>query len=1650
MKKLKNNILISLFFTFLFTPSFSQTYGNEWINHSQTYIKIKIGEEGVYRLNPTILKSLGVNIEQINPQNFQIFRNGEEIPIYVEGEQDQSFDPQDFIEFYGYQNDGKLDTELYDQPSSQSSTYYSLFSDTSLYFLTWNNQNNNLRLSTYQNYDFTGKSPDSYFIYEATQFWSNNFYSGIPNNNDPMQLFSEYTSGEGFHRYVWSTRFTTDIQTPALSTNGPAPNIEVLAYSTNHNQSMIVDNANHEFGVAVKNANNNVGTQRTLGHQKIFINRDFDRSLIDPVTRVWLGEITFQNSAMHVNYCKIKYPRNLDFANESILKIKHKFNSEYLRLNNYSPTKSAPIVYDFSTRNRIIPSKSGNEVEWNLRTTNQLSDMFIFDETDITEIVSAQCVLTTIYETTPPQSTNYLIVTNTKLDNGAKEYKKFRESMQGGGYQVDIVYVNDLYDNYTYGIEHPLALKRFFSELKIKLPNLEHILLLGKGQMYTRIRRNPALKEAFNLVPTIGHPSSDMLFVSDLSGNSLVTNFSIGRIPARDNNQIMVYLDKIKAFENTNHELWRKKVIQLAGGSTQNETNSYVNYLNNYYRIFSDTNVGGNRVLFTKQDPIGIDESMTSSIINEVNKGSSILSYFGHGAAQVTEISLGEPSQYNNVGKTPLFLFNGCALGNTFEDLSLGEQFLFEPNKGAVGWIASTNFGFTNVLYFHTLQFYKELTQNQYGKGVGTAMQNSLSNWGNPASALERMQARQLVFHGDPALRLFQAEFPEYETTTASISWNSGFIDSAALKFTVVNNGKARKLNLPISITSRNSSNQIIYTDTVLFNAPNFSSDFTVMIPKNKLGGLVRFEIKIDSKNEIEEQPPIGKTNNLYTFSEVFLNEVPKILQPTYDAIVTNRNIELIIQLTDYSIFDKQIEIQWDTTPYFTTLLGQQQLTTQQHLIKSNITLNVGNNKDYYVRVRSTQNSNTSDWTYTTFGLIENDEPGWTEGNRWKFFNTSKERMEYDTLSQSFGFKRSISRQYKIVTNGNGNGRFNERYIVIDGTPAIINWWPVGGVALMFINPDTDIRYSESSNPFNLAYPNPWWPPGELSEFTVVGNPSGVYHYNTDVLVNQDSMIAMLDRVPEGHHMIMMSLFNSDPTQWKPELWNALENYGVSRLKMVQRGEPFGIYGKKGAETPAVEYLADYNNTVTPPSRQRLEVAEFFSPKLTDGLVTSKVIGPVKKWEQLKFTFEQINSNDSFFVDVFGSTDRTQWRKIISTQQDSIIDLSSIDVSIYPYVYFELKVQNKVERTVPNIHRWKINYQPLGDVSIDFDREYAFHSDTVPQGSDVFFSLGFSNLFSNTFDSTTCLVYIRDASNKIDTISYRGISPINALDGIVISDTIKTLNRRGANDVFVIFNPQKNPKELDYENNLFFKTFHIEEDDRHPLLDVVFDGIQIMNEDIVSPNTLITISVSDDNPYMLIDELSYIKAALIHPDGKVDSLNQFPDQFWFQPSTKAGEKAVLEYQAIDLPTGIYTLLVNAQDATGNMSGTKPYTIKFKVIRESSISNIYPYPNPFSTSTRFVFTLTGDRAPDYMKIQIMNVAGKVVREITHADLGPIRIGNNLSEFIWDGTDEFGDRLANGVYFYKVTAKLDGKDMDAFEGEDGSNFFKNGIGKMYLMR
>ena len=168
----------------------------------------------------------------------------------------------------------------------------------------------------------------------------------------------------------------------------------------------------------------------------------------------------------------------------------------------------------------------------------------------------------------------------------------------------------------------------------------------------------------------------------------------------------------------------------------------------------------------------------------------------------------------------------------------------------------------------------------------------------------------------------------------------------------------------------------------------------------------------------------------------------------------------------------------------------------------------------------------------------------------------------------------------------------------------------------------------------------------------------------------------------------------------------------------------------------------------------------------------------------------------------------------------------------------------------------------------------------------------------------------------------------------------------------------------------------------------------------------------------------------------------------FEPAALPNNSCKINY----IPTlsdGIYDLKVQAKDRTGNASGKVEYKISFEVINKPTVTNVLNYPNPFSTSTRFVFTLTGSEVPDFFKIQILTITGKIVRDINKYELGHLHIGRNITEYAWDGKDEFGDQLANGLYLYRTITQLDGKSLEHRDTEADS-FFTQGFGKMYLIR
>jgi hypothetical protein len=285
---------------------------------------------------------------------------------------------------------------------------------------------------------------------------------------------------------------------------------------------------------------------------------------------------------------------------------------------------------------------------------------------------------------------------------------------------------------------------------------------------------------------------------------------------------------------------------------------------------------------------------------------------------------------------------------------------------------------------------------------------------------------------------------------------------------------------------------------------------------------------------------------------------------------------------------------------------------------------------------------------------------------------------------------------------------------------------------------------------------------------------------------------------------------------------------------------------------------------------------------------------------------------------------------------------------------------------------------------------------------------------------------------------------------------INVLGLVGSFSAKVTVNPEPNrlPELYYFNNELLLSPFNTLNRNVAPTLDVAFDGRRILNGELVSPTPVINIQLNDEDRLRPISDRSFFTVTLQRPGQSLPvSVDLNSSEFTFSTTTTAtGSVGKLEYrpgQNGPLPDGMYTLRVQGRDPGNLAAGTQEFEVRFEVVNASTITNVYPYPNPVTSKARFVFTLTGRELPRNMKIQIMTLTGRVVKELFMADLGDVHIGNNITEYAWDGTDQFGDRLANGTYLYRVSLD-DAQNQFSQRRTAGDKAFKNDWGKLVLIR
>lgn len=1666
------------------TAATAQTYMNEWIDFNKTYFKFKVGATGVYRISQSQLNAMG--IANADASHFQLWRNGQQVPVYTSAASG-TLPTNGFIEFWGQVNDGKWEKRMYLDPSYQINDNWSVYTDTSAYFLTVNTVASENKRFVETTNDLSSPLPaEPYFIHKAALYYKNAINLGFAAVVGSYVYSSSFDRGEGYA----SSEFRP--ANPLVSTQN---NLFVAAAGPN---------AKLKFSAAGRALNTRsvrVSVNGTMVTEKEmnYFNSIIDESASDiPLALIAsnTANLEFRNLSAEVTdrivvgMYELSYPRQFNFGNQANFEFElpESASGNNLIIDNFNfGGVVAPVLYDMTNGLRITASiVSPTQVRVVLPASASSRKLVLVSQASgnlrtVSSFISRNF---TNYALQPNQA-NYIIISNPRLYNDGnginqvEEYRKYRSSTTGGGFNAKIYDVQDIIDQFGYGIKNnAYGIKNFlrfaYAGFAIKP---DYCFIIGKGVIYTNYRTgesNPVV-EQLNMVPTYGNPASDVLLASAEGG--AVQQIPIGRLTVVNGGEVKAYLDKVKQYEtfyNTNScviedELWKKNVIHISGANDfLGEQIKF--YLNQYSNVLKDTSYGASVYSIQKTSVATIETVASSNITRLFQEGFSLLTYFGHSSPTTLEFNLDNPVNYPATGKYPMLMVNGCQAGNMFlsnasrltGEYIISEKWVLTPDRGSVAFIASTHLGIVNYLHLYTEEFYNQLARTEgYGESIGRIMANvndTLSRIYSFNDFYVRMHMEEITLHGDPAMRFFGHGKSDYAIEAPMVKIAPEFISIAETSFNanikIVNLGKATTDSVHVrvsrilpdgstSIPFDRKIRRVPYADSILLQLP---------IDPFKDKGSNKIKVEIDPDNLVDE---ICETNNTVTKEFfIFEDEIRPVFPYNY-SIINKQNINYYASTANPLGSLRKYYFEIDTTRNFNSTLRKVDSVSS---VGGSISFNPGginfiDSTVYYWRVgmRPQENSGVL-WNDFSFVFIPGTETGFNQSHHFQHKQNEYKQISMDENSRQLKFDSAI-RRVQFRTGINPYHNESSLDVAIDFVN--IERYGCNGGSLQFYVFDGKTLY-------------PWenWTQSNglgkyLSGATCQGYNRRFFEYNYYNQTGRKRAMDFLDSIPNGSYVVVTnygsnnlpyfdaSMFKADENTFGAgnSLYHKLKGFGIEAIDSFKNNKPIIFAFKKN--DPSFTPIQSVGETLL----QLVEVFEVPS-SYTDGTIESPWFGPAKLWKDLKWVGKDLEPlvQDITSVDIMGRTSNGI-EVLLANVNARDTSLSFISPTSFPYL--KLRMHNKDEANVTphQLEMWKLyaDYVPEGAIAPNVTFRF---KDTLEIAEPLNFAIAFRNVSETSFDSLKLKLIVTDRNNVPHIIDLPKKKPLAGGDSIVVSYVLDTKDYAGLNTLYLMVNPDEDQPEQFLFNNFIFKNFYVKPDNHKPWLDVTFDGTHILNRDIVSSKPHIFVQLKDDSRFLALDDTAGMKISIRYPDNSIREYKPQSDSVKFTPAnlSNGNNSATIDLYPFFTQDGEYELIVTGTDKSGNSAGQLEYKVSFQVINKPMISNMLNYPNPFTTSTAFVFTITGSEVPQNIRIQILTITGKVVREITKAELGTLRVGRNITDFKWDGTDQFGNKLANGIYLYRVITNNNGKALDKYkaEGDNTDQYFNKGYGKMYLMR
>lgn len=767
---------------------------NSVLNQGNWY-KFSVTTDGVVKIDYNLLKSAGVNPDQIDPRNIKIYTGQQgmlpqaineprvvdltQIAIQVIGEADGKFNTGDQILFFGK----GPDTYQYNTQKQIFEYENNLYSDKNFYFLTINTEPG-LRIGAGEN--MVGSFPiisqyedmgyyetEKYNILKSGRHWFGEQFdagkeatirfdiSGVVENSE-IRLIS-HVMAQSIEASSFQVSFNNNpVLTQPIT---PIPN-------TRYGVKGIIKTDTITFNSNAVGApgrpNQDVKYQFTKGSVGLsvgyldFVNFSIKRKL------ALYGDQTIFRSSSNLSNSVSTFEINSTSANALVWDV----TDPYKVINQQAATTTDKI--SFSTNSQTLKTFSI------FITSNLKAPTF-------ESIVPNQ----NLFATTAPQ---LLIITHPDFLTEAQRLADFRQSKSG--ITTAVVTINQIYNEYSSGKQDITALRDFIRDLYIQ-PNsqLKNVLLFGRGSYdyKNRVLGNtnyvPIYESRNSLSPLETYGSDDYLvFLEPSEGDWLESpaqnhtmDVGIGRLPVKKLEEAKVVVDKLIDYQTNPAAFgaWQNEIMFVADDGDFNIHNSQADQLANSIELLN-SNYSTHKFFLDSFDqitkPSGQSSPAASKALDQaVRKGALIVNFTGHGSERVwmDERILDETviQTWKNAPQYPLFVTATCEFGRHDDPFQItsGELTVLQKKGGSIGIVtsarpvnSSTNFTL-NKAFYESL-FTKE--NNKY-RSLGVVFRDTKNN------SVSGVANRNFSLLGDPSMTLALAEneivFDEIKTSSGSL-----------------------------------------------------------------------------------------------------------------------------------------------------------------------------------------------------------------------------------------------------------------------------------------------------------------------------------------------------------------------------------------------------------------------------------------------------------------------------------------------------------------------------------------------------------------------------------------------------------------------------------------------------------------------------------------------------------------------------------------------------------------------------------------------------------------------------------------------------------------------------------------------------------------